>query len=116
MNYFRLLLVMALAWYCSGSEAMAQRRDDLRAPTPSKVGMVTRNFTDEQRKNWQGTAPRPLLTAIWYPAAATATKEETIFGGPPEKEVFAPVTVAPGAEISPASRKYPLILLSHGTG
>jgi predicted dienelactone hydrolase len=78
--------------------------------------MVTRNFTDEKRKDWQGTALRPLTTAIWYPAEATATKEEIIFGGPPEKEVFAPVTVAPGAKLSTAALRYPLIIMSHGTG
>ena len=77
--------------------------------------MVTRDYVDEGRKNWQATGPRPLRTAIWYPAA-TATEEETIFGGPPETQVFVPVTVAPGAEISRSSQKYPLILLSHGTG
>lgn len=81
-----------------------------------KVGMVTRSFVDEKRKNWQGTAPRPLRTAIWYPAAATAVKEETIFGGAPEQEIFSPITVAPDAAIATTSVKYPLILLSHGTG
>jgi predicted dienelactone hydrolase len=78
--------------------------------------MVTRDYVDGHRKNWPGTAPRPLRTAVWYPAPATATESETIFGGPPDKEVFAPVSVVPGSEISTASQKYPLVLLSHGTG
>ncbi len=86
------------------------------ARTTFNVGMVTRNFTDDNRNNWEGTAPRPLRTAVWYPRAAVTGKSETIFGGPPNKEVFAPITVAGGAEISNASQKYPLILLSHGTG
>jgi predicted dienelactone hydrolase len=116
MNHLRLLLVIILAWPFSVSEAIAQRNNNSSAQTHARVGMVTRNFTDENRKNWQGTAQRPLTTAIWYPAEATTTKEEIIFGGPSEKEVFAPVTVAPGAEISPAARKYPLIIISHGTG
>ena len=84
--------------------------------TTFKVGMIARDFTDEQRRNWQASAPRPLRTALWYPAAATATESETIFGGPPATEVFAPVTVAPSAEISDTKPKYPLVLLSHGTG
>ena len=78
--------------------------------------MVRRNFTDEHRKSWEGAAPRPLKTAIWYPAAATSTQSEIIFGGPPDQEVFAPVAVAPGADVSQGARKYPLVLLSHGTG
>jgi predicted dienelactone hydrolase len=82
----------------------------------TRVGMIARDFTDEHRQNWQGTAPRPLRTLVWYPAAATATKEETIFGGPPDREVFAPVTVGSAPEISNTKQKYPLVLLSHGTG
>ncbi len=100
MNYRTILLVLLLAL----------------PATAQKVGMITRDFTDEQRQNWQGTAPRPLRTAIWYPATATAAESETIFGGPPDKEVFAPIKVAPGVEISPAKPKYPLVVLSHGTG
>jgi predicted dienelactone hydrolase len=103
MIHRTLLLLLLLA--CQAS-----------AQTAFKVGMITRDFTDEQRKNWQGTAPRPLRTAIWYPANPTDAKEETIFGGPPDREVFAPVIVAPGAEISNTKQKYPLVLLSHGTG
>jgi predicted dienelactone hydrolase len=103
MIHRTLLLLLLLA--CQAS-----------AQTTFKVGMVTRDFTDEQRKNWQGTAPRPLRTAVWYPAATTATESETIFGGPPDREVFAPVTVAAGAGIANDKQKYPLVLLSHGTG
>jgi hypothetical protein len=62
--------------------------------------MVTRNFVDEEEL--ASTAPRPLRTAIWYPAAVTATKEETIFGGAPAEQLFARIVVAPDAEISRA--------------
>ena len=103
MNHRTLLLLLLLA--CPAS-----------AQTTFKVGMVTRDFTDEHRRNWQGTAPRPLRTAVWYPAAANSTESETIFGGPPDREVFAPIRVAPGASVSNTKQKYPLVLLSHGTG
>ncbi|MGH9962146.1 MAG: hypothetical protein ACREBC_34290, partial [Pyrinomonadaceae bacterium] len=103
MNHRTFLLIILLAIPAS-------------AQTTFKVGMVTRDFTDEHRQNWQGTAPRPLRAAVWYPAPVTAAESETIFGGPPDKEVFVPVTVAPGVEVSNASQKYPLVLLSHGTG
>lgn len=88
----------------------------LPASAQSNVGMITRNFTDDQRKNWEGTAARPLRTAIWFPAAAGTGKPETIFGGSPDREVFAPVQVVGGADIANTKRKYPLVLLSHGTG
>ena len=86
------------------------------ASAQSHVGMVTRSFTDDRRRNWEGTAARPLRTAIWYPAAAGTGKVETIFGGPPDREVFKPVSVAGGADLANTKQKYPLVLLSHGTG
>jgi predicted dienelactone hydrolase len=116
VSYLRLLVALMLSWHLSEIGTIAQRRDNSQAQKQAKVGMVTRDFTDEKRRNWEGTAPRPLRTAIWYPAAASAAQSETIFGGPPDKEVFAPVIVAAGAEISRGAQKYPLILLSHGTG
>jgi predicted dienelactone hydrolase len=88
----------------------------VRASAQSDVGMITREYHDDLRRNWEGTGPRPLRTAIWYPADAGTGKPETIFGGPPDQEIFAPVTVESGAEISKTKQKYPLVVLSHGTG
>ena len=88
----------------------------LSASAQSTVGMIARDYADDHRKNWEGTGPRPLRTAIWYPAAAGTGKSEIIFGGPPERELFAPVQVVHGADIANAKLKYPLVLLSHGTG
>lgn len=113
-SHLRLLLVV-LAWHFTGTSSTPQTRDKSSTPTSGRVGMVTRDFTDEKRTNWQHTAPRPLRTAIWYPAGEVI-KEETIFGGPPDKEIFAPVTVVPDAEVSRELKQYPLVLLSHGTG
>ena len=78
MTYLILPFVILLA--SQGQEAIAQRNNQ-SSTQQFKVGMVTRSFEDNKRKNWQRKAARPLRTAIWYPAAATATKEETIFGG-----------------------------------
>ena len=116
MIFLKSLLVIVFVWHSAGSGVIAERDEKFLAQPPVKVGMVTRNFTDEKRKNWQGTAPRPLRTAVWYPAVTTAIKEETIFGGAPQKQVFTPVTVAPDADILRTAEKYPLVLLSHGTG
>jgi predicted dienelactone hydrolase len=110
------LLPLALLLFCFASRAVGQESALGEARTQPSVGMVTRNYVDEKRKNWQETGPRPLRTAVWYPAEAGTGETETIFGGPPEKQLFAPVSVAGGARLSPASPKYPLVLLSHGTG
>ena len=79
------------------------------------VGMVTRPYVDKSRMNWSRTGPRPLRTAIWYPVDS-ATKRETIFDVPPAEQIFVPVEVAPAAKLSERSQKYPLVVMSHGTG
>jgi hypothetical protein len=79
------------------------------------VGMITREYSDAGRLNWARTGPRPIRTAIWYPVDGV-TEKETIFGGPEAERVFVPVDVAPAAPLSARSKKYPIIVLSHGTG
>jgi len=79
------------------------------------AGIVTRDYVDNSRTNWQRTGPRPLRTTIWYPYGS-ATARETIFAGPATEQLFVPVEVAPDAKLSDRSRKYPLIVMSHGTG
>lgn len=78
------------------------------------VGMVTRDYADGARMNWTRTGSRPLRTAIWYPID-TVGKLETIFGSAPDS-LFVPVGVAGGARLSEKTRKYPLVVMSHGTG
>jgi predicted dienelactone hydrolase len=81
------------------------------------VGVVLETFLDKGRKNWQGTGPRPLTTVIWYPAAARARLKAPDYGAPPElMTYFVSYPLAEGAEISNQSPKYPLVVLSHGSG
>ena len=79
------------------------------------VGFETRSYVDEGRRNYSNTAARPLDTLIWYPAApgtAAAIQPEP---DSPIKGMFAMQPIAPGAALPSANRKYPLIVLSHGT-
>lgn len=80
-----------------------------------KVGMTTRLFSDENRTNWAGTAPRPLLTMIWYPATNDTTEQEITIGEP-DKPLFISGRAAREAKILPGKKRYPRIVLSHGTG
>jgi len=91
--------------------AATAHADEVAAPGPLKVGMVTRHYVDEHRKNWSATGPRPMRTAIWYPAADDA-KETEAMGAP----MFDGGNVAPAAAVSASKQTYPLVLLSHGTG
>ena len=84
-------------------------------PGPSIPGMVTREYVDPSRMNWSRTAPRPLRTAIWYPVE-DVMKRETIFAAPAAEQLFVPVDVAAGEQPSRRSPRFPLVVMSHGTG
>lgn len=79
-----------------------------------KVGMVTRNYSDDTRQAWEASGPRPITTTVWYPAAPNR-KVQYIFEGSVATQVFDSIPVAPAVEIASTKQKYPLILLSHGT-
>ena len=78
------------------------------------VGFRQGRFEDSARTNWDGSGPRPLSWAAWYPASDEAS----------ERELFSPVaeprfSIGPAARdapLNPAWRCYPAVLLSHGTG
>jgi predicted dienelactone hydrolase len=89
---------------------MVQESGVSSGKAPATVGMITRDFIDGSRKNWEGTGPRPLRTTIWYPAMP-GSKEEILSDS---DQTVASVPIAPVAEVSQESQKYPLILLSHG--
>jgi predicted dienelactone hydrolase len=74
------------------------------------VGAASRHYVDDHRQNWDRTGPRPLETIVWYPAAAT--------GKPfvPDNAPFVLEPVELDAQVAASPAKYPLILISHGTG
>ncbi len=119
MFFLRISFCIVLASYCS-SVGLAQKKE---GPGLSAVGMATRGFVDETRKNWQGTGPRPLNIVIWYPAAEgspmkpfVATAEDgKFYGDPALGKLFTEIPVAFGAPLLMNGQKHPLILLSHGS-
>jgi predicted dienelactone hydrolase len=52
---------------------------------------------------------------IWYPAASGAEEKPQLIG-PPGRPLFDGGHVAPNAGLAPSADKFPLIVLSHGTG
>lgn len=77
------------------------------------VGYTTRSWADESRSDWSGAGPRPLAVEIWYPTDEREEKER--FLGPPTAPLFSAGRAAIDAEPATEGR-YPLVLLSHGTG
>jgi predicted dienelactone hydrolase len=59
-----------------------------------QTGFRTGHFGDHARPNWDGDGPRPLAWAAWYPASDDADN----------------------AAMLSTPQRYPLVLLSHGTG
>ncbi len=81
---------------------------DARGPHP--VGLSSAKYVDPTRLDWDGAGPRPLATAVWYPAPdGTRESDWTV-------EIFAAGRNAMGAPIEPSPAKLPLIVVSHGTG
>ena len=119
MSSLRITLFLAFIVYGSSHIATAQK---VAASPLATVGMTTRPFTDDSRRNWQNTGPRPLNTVIWYPAATgsptapfVATAKDTqFFGDPSFGKFFTEMSVAYDAPLLPSPSKHPLILLSHG--
>ncbi len=84
-------------------------------PTIYQVGLATRAFAPAGPYDWRGDANRKLTATVWYPAAAGAAEKPRQVG-PPGEPVFAGVRVATDAPIAATPGKFPLVVLSHGTG
>ncbi|MFZ5443783.1 MAG: alpha/beta hydrolase family protein [Myxococcota bacterium] len=72
------------------------------------VGLSMHRWADPSRRAWTGDAPRPLVTAVWYPVAATTTQ------APWQVAIFEAGLNA--IDAPPLAGRFPLIILSHGTG
>jgi len=82
------------------------------AAVAGPVGEVNRHYADEHRRNWDGNGPRPLETSIWYPAKTAGPAGDA----KPSQTPFEMPTVIRDATLADPHEKYPLILISHGTG
>lgn len=80
-----------------------------------KAGVVTRNVTPAERRNWRGDADHSLRVTVWYPAAESAVETEQTLG-PPGQPLFVAGQAMPHAAFAPSLEPFPLVLLSHGTG
>ena len=81
----------------------------------ARVGLTTRVFHPAAKRNWRGSERKELRVMIWYPAVESAVEtRQTV--GPPDAPLFEAGSAAPHAEFKPALGKFPLILLSHGSG
>lgn len=91
-------------------------RAETKAAPHFNVGVAYRSFTPKEPYNWRGSPTHALSTVVWYPAVATAI-EQPILIGPADKQVLIAGSAAQDASLAGSpSVKFPLIVLSHGTG
>ncbi|RWX77120.1 dienelactone hydrolase [Neorhizobium lilium] len=79
-----------------------------------KLGFRTGLLLDEARPNWAGDGARPLRWSAWYPASEDAVEKEITL--PPGRALYSLGLLARDAELSAKQSRYPVVLLSHGTG
>jgi predicted dienelactone hydrolase len=77
--------------------------------------MTMRAFVPTAPYDWRGDPKHALVTTIWYPAEPGAQEKPQLLG-PPGRPLFDGGRVAADAAVAPSSGKFPLIVLSHGTG
>ncbi|WP_240161092.1 alpha/beta hydrolase [Burkholderia sp. Ax-1719] len=85
-------------------------------PAPWHVGLGSRVVHPAVERNWRGATTRQLLTQVWYPVAP-GTPETPREIGRPGDPIFRGQPVASDASLAgDAGTRFPLVLLSHGTG
>ncbi len=100
------ILLVAIATACS--QEVTVKPDDV------SIGVERLEYFDAGRMNWQEDGPRPLTTTIWYPAIDDVEMAEMLI--PRKRPIFSGGWASRGAPIKDASKKRPLIVMSHGTG
>jgi predicted dienelactone hydrolase len=103
-----LSLVIALAY-----------TGEVRAQTSGaavfKVGVTSRHVLPDEPYDWRGAGSHALQEIIWYPADAGAEPKPQLIP-PVGPALFEAAPAAPNAKLAASAAKFPLIVLSHGTG
>jgi predicted dienelactone hydrolase len=105
-----ILALLALATFSLASDKKEKQ------PVLSPVGFSFLQFSAPEGYNWRGSDDRAVSGIVWYPAVATAADEKDQYIGPPDAPLFYAGHAAKDAALAPAFAKFPLIVLSHGTG
>lgn len=79
-----------------------------------KVGFWEGMASDPQRRNWSDNGPRPIRWSAWYPARNEAVEQVVTI--PTASPLFVMGSVAREASLNADYERFPVVLLSHGTG
>ena len=82
------------------------------------VGQSSRVFKPAHARNWRRAKTEALISTIWYPVSVDAkgVKEQPQLVGPPGKPLLIAGSSAVDAPIARVPGKFPVVMLSHGTG
>lgn len=105
-----LLVLILVSSHAIGAEVSAPEAGAF------KVGTAMRRFSAPEPYNWRGAKTQALTTAIWYPAQPQAEEQPQVFGSPGATPILEDGKAAPNAALAASPARFPLILLSHGTG
>lgn len=90
-------------------------RPQVGSASEFKVGGAFRKFTPSDKSyNWRGAKTHALLATVWYPAVPSAVVEPIEIPG--MSQLFVIGSAAQDANIASVPAKFPMIVLSHGTG
>jgi predicted dienelactone hydrolase len=107
--------IAALFAYLLPASSAQPVRPQVGSAPEFKVGGTFRKFTPPDKSyNWRGAKTHALVATVWYPATASAVEHPIDIPG--LSEIFALGSVAEDANLASAPAKFPLIVLSHGTG
>jgi predicted dienelactone hydrolase len=108
--------VSIVLWFAVFAVATSADASDKNQPRPNfKVGVTSRVFHPEAQRNWRGAEHQELRVTVWYPAAENAVETQQVIG-PPDAPLLLAGKAAEHAAMAPALEKWPLIVLSHGSG
>ncbi len=109
------VVLSAMLFAAPGVMPDAARADTPDGDAPYHVGEAQRAFVPTVARNWRGAKTERLVATIWYPVDPGLPEMPRGFG-PPDDPIFRGHPVAQATAPSNAQARYPLILLSHGTG
>jgi predicted dienelactone hydrolase len=81
-----------------------------------KVGVGSRQIAPPEPYEWRGAATHALDTVIWYPADPRGNEPSPPSSAPGQPAPFETGDATTDAALARAPARFPVILLSHGTG
>jgi predicted dienelactone hydrolase len=107
-----LVCLLQCAYPGAASQTAKARRNSV---AEFQVGSTFRKFTPQDKAyNWRGAQTHALAATVWYPAAASAVEREVEIPG--LSDIFELGRAAQDADLASAPAKFPMVVISHGTG